>query len=351
MLRFKGSYHSLVRYHCCLLNKIKKALFLKNESNLGYTTQPVASDHYIASMRSDNTKNSSKGEKLAQRLSRILAKLHQGDHIDKHQLAHEHGVCVRTIERDLGERLLGIAERNPADNWQLTYAARSTIPAKHLHGYARLSGTEHLFPDSGLSYLLEQLNTPGSRRATQVQAVPHEDLNGTRTFTVLQAAIENGNPCRFIYKGKPRNAQPYRLIHKNGIWYLAAEESEHLKNFSVALIDKLEVDETKYFIPNPAHADYIDAKDDVWFTTDTTEVLLRVAPEVAHYFSRRQLLPHQLQRADSDGSLLVTTKINHINQLLPVVRYWLPHVRIINPVEWQEKLVQGLKQAIQMWES
>jgi predicted DNA-binding transcriptional regulator YafY len=85
-------------------------------------------------MPSTKTTNISKGEKLAQRLSRILARLHQGERIDKHQLAQEHGVDVRTIERDLAERLLGIAERNPDGLLQLTHAARGTIPIKHLHG-------------------------------------------------------------------------------------------------------------------------------------------------------------------------------------------------------------------------
>ena len=71
---------------------------------------------------------SAKGEKLAQRLSHILALLHQSDTIDKHQLAQAFSVDVRTIERDLGERLHGIAERGLEGRWQLAHAARSTIP-------------------------------------------------------------------------------------------------------------------------------------------------------------------------------------------------------------------------------
>lgn len=183
-----------------------------------------------------------------------------------------------------------------------------------------------------------------------VQPAPSEDLRAQAPhFARLQAAIEQRRPCHFTYKGKPRHAQPYRLIHKNGVWYLAAEEGERLKNFSVALVEGLEVDETLRFAPKRAHQDYINAKDDVWFTESTTEVLLRVAPEVAHYFSRRPLLPRQQQRMDSDGSLLVTTHINHINQLLPVVRYWLPNVRIVRPVEWHEALVEELTQALAQW--
>ncbi len=291
-----------------------------------------------------------KGEKLAQRLSGILARLHQGETLDKHQLVQQFDVDVRTIERDLNQRLQGIAERNADGLWQLTQSWRATIPASHLHGYARLTGSEHFFPDTSLSYLLTQLQTPEPRRATRVQPTPHEDLGAHGPlFAQLQAAIAQHHACRFTYKAKPRHAHPYRLIHKTGVWYLAAEEAGRLKNFSVALIEGLQVDETSHFTPQHAHQDYINAKDDVWFTERTTEVLLRVAPEVAHYFTRRALLPRQQQRADSDGSLLVTAHINHINQLLPVVRYWLPHVRIVKPVEWHEALVEGLRATLQKW--
>lgn len=294
--------------------------------------------------------SASKGEKLAQRLSHILARLHQGDAVDKHQLAKDFQVDVRTIERDLGERLCGIIERSADGKWQLTHTARSSIPAKHLHDYARMSRTEHLFPDNSLPYLLEQLHTPEQQRTTHVQAIAHEDLRPrTQEFVQLQAAIEQKHPCSFSYKGKARNLQPYKLIHKNGVWYLAAEEGANLKNFCVALIEGLHVDENSHFAPKRAHKEYIDAKDDVWFTEDTTEVLLRVAPQVAHYFIRRPLLPQQQQRQDSNGSLLVTTHINHIDQLLPVVRYWLPHVRIVQPLDWQEELQASLQAALTQW--
>lgn len=295
-----------------------------------------------------------KGEKLAHRLAQILALLHQNDVLDKHQLAKAFSVDVRTIERDLGERLQGIAERSTEGRWQLVRSARSTVPVQHLRDYARLTGTEHLFPDPSLRYLLEQLETPEPQRSTQVQPTQQEDLatqnpHAAQVFALLQNAIKQRHECQFTYKAKVRHAQPYRLIHKNGVWYLSAVEGERLKNFSVALISALTVADNHPFTPDPAHQEYINAKDDVWFTESTTEVLLRVAPEVAHYFTRRALLPRQQQHADTDGSLLVTTHINHPSQLLPVVRYWLPHVRIVQPVAWHETVIEELRQALALW--
>lgn len=220
---------------------------------------------------STHRRASAKGEKYAQRLSHILALLHQNDTIDKHQLAQAFNVDVRTIERDLGERLRGIAERGPEGRWQLAHAARSTIPTRHLHDYARLAGTEHLFPDASLRYLLEQLETPAPERAIQVQATAQEDLRAqgphtTHVFVQLQNAIVQRYECQFAYKAKPRHAQPYRLIHKNGVWYLAAMEGGLLKNFSVALITELAVDEASRFTPDPAHQNYINRR---WWCGNT----------------------------------------------------------------------------------
>ena len=62
-----------------------------------------------ATSASSTSSTKAKGEKLAWRLSHILARLHHGDVIDKHQLAQDFEVDVRTIERDLGERLKGIS--------------------------------------------------------------------------------------------------------------------------------------------------------------------------------------------------------------------------------------------------
>ena len=297
------------------------------------------------------TTEARKGEKLAHRSSGILAALHQGDMLDKHQLAQSFGVDVRTIERDLGERLQGIAVRT-AEGQQLYRHASSTIPTRRLHDYAQLAGTDRLFPDDSLRYLLTQLDTPAPERPVHVQPVPQEDLRPQgRQFAQLEDAVRRHHACRFHYKGKPRQALPYRLIHKHGVWYLAAEEAGRLKNFSVARIEALEVDEASRFTPNPAHYEYINRKEDVWFAQESTEVRLRVSPEMAHYFSRRPLLPEQQQYADEDGSLIVTARIDHINQLLPVVRYWLPHVRIVQPAQWHEELMAGMQDALTNWKS
>lgn len=58
-----------------------------------------------------------KGEKIAQLLSRIVARLRESDHIVKYRLAEE---------------------QKADGHWRLTQSARSTIQIKHLQGNAKL---------------------------------------------------------------------------------------------------------------------------------------------------------------------------------------------------------------------
>ena len=294
-----------------------------------------------------------KGQKLAQRITHILALLYQGDTIDKHQLAEQFGVAVRTIERDLGERLAGIIEPTDGGGWQLRPEHRASIPATHLGSYARMAGVQHVFPDRSLPWLIRQLETPADARGLQVQPAPEEDIAAPH-FAALQAACQQHRPCRFTYSGKAREVQPYRLIHKGGAWYLAAFEPsadlDHPKAFSLARIKALRVDDGTTFRPEQRHLDYLASQSDIWFTASATRVMLRVAAPVAHYFRQRELLPQQAAQESEGGSLIVTASIHHPTQLLPVVRYWMPHVRIIEPRAWEQTLIAELRQTLAAWE-
>ena len=141
---------------------------------------------------------------------------------------------MRTIERDLHQRLHGIAQRNEQGQWQLTHRGCGVMPLDYLERYAELAGIAHLLPDESLDYLLAQLDTPAPQRGLQVHPTPGEDLSPLRSdFATLQTAVQQRTACTFLYKNKPRQVHPYRLANHSGIWYLTAYEpaSDKVKNF------------------------------------------------------------------------------------------------------------------------
>ena len=45
-----------------------------------------------------------------------------------------------------------------------------------------------------------------------------------------------------------------------------------------------------------------------------------------------------------DGGLLLSSRIAHVTQILPLVRYWIPHLKIVNPESLQDEVGKGLKE-------
>jgi hypothetical protein len=42
--------------------------------------------------------------------------------------------------------------------------------------------------------------------------------------------------------------------------------------------------------------------------------------------------------------LIVSAKVGHINQVIPIVRYWIPHIRIISPDGLQVEMEKELRE-------
>ena len=60
---------------------------------------------------------------------------------------------------------------------------------------------------------------------------------------------------------------------------------------------------------------------------------------MAGYFKRRKLIANQIiEKELEDGGLIISAKVGHTNQVVPIVRYWIPHVRIISPEGLQAEM-------------
>lgn len=159
-------------------------------------------------------------------------------------------------------------------------------------------------------------------------------------FGVNLRTIQRDLNERFAYA----SVSPYKLLNLKGIWYLAALDGDKLKTFSFAKIEKLKLLDATF-----AWSKEVDIKlateDGIWFTETQHEVVLKVSADVAGYFKRRKLIANQvIEKKLADGDLLISAKVGHPNQVLPIVRYWIPHIRIISPEAWQQDLEQGLSE-------
>jgi len=286
---------------------------------------------------------------IAYRLSQILIKLNQAEKLDPEDLAQEFGVHVRTIQRDLRVRLAYLPLTKIQGRYQLSPAYLGKLNYNDIERFAALAGVKGLFP----SLSAESLRSIFDKAIAVpwlVKGHHYEDLSERQPiFRQLEAAVMESRLLDFemVVAGVPKAYKavaPYRLLNLKGIWYLAAVAQGKYKTFGIGKMLRVVVTESS-FHKDPALEITIAKQEGAWHSEDSHEVMLSVAAPVASYFKRRQLVPNQIVKLESsDGSLQISTTVGHPTQILPIVRYWLPHIRIVYPAPWQESLERGLEE-------
>ena len=88
----------------------------------------------------------------------------------------------------------------------------------------------------------------------------------------------------------------------------------------------------------------MDSEDGIFLSEQSIEIVLKVDKAVADYFKRRKLIANQvIEKELADGSLIVSAKVGHENQVLPIVRYWIPNIQIISPGGLQQEFEGTLR--------
>ena len=281
---------------------------------------------------------------IATRLAQILNKFNSGERLSIENLVEEFGVTKRTIQRDLNERLSYLPIKKENNLYYLEEYYLGKLNFNDMKNFAALSGIRELFPTLQDDFLKNILDNT-INQAYMVKGHNYEDLsNKTDTFLQIESAILNHKAIKFTYKDKHREIKPYKLINSKGIWYLAGVEDDTLKTFSFNKITKLSTTDIKFEVDNKV-IETIKDEDNIWFSSKQIEVVLNVDKSVAGYFSRRDILPNQnIVKELADGGLLVSTKVAFDEEILKLVRYWVPNVKIVSPIYLQEKLEDGLKE-------
>ena len=61
-------------------------------------------------------------------------------------------------------------------------------------------------------------------------------------------------------------------------------------------------------------------------------------------FLHRKLIGGQtIEKELEDGGLIISGKVAHPNQILPIVRQWIPHIRIISPEGLQVEMEREIR--------
>jgi len=288
-------------------------------------------------------------DSLARRLTVILRRLNEGQKLVPQALAAEFGVHLRTIQRDLSERFdflelekveggyvlpaayLGRLAPMQADRGWMT-AAHGALPSRHgdlMREWLRSLLDEGALMVNGL--LFESFGHERQRMMRQLdQAIRHDrviDLDGQMAQgpVTLEAA------------------HPYRCLRHLHAWCLALVHEGQPQLLPLERLLLVSV-RNESFVRDPVLDRRWREGADEGRSGPPTEVVLEVGKPIAHHFLRRKLIAAQtVQKHLKDGGLIVSGRLDDPDQILPVVRYWMPNMRIVRPRKLQITLEQEMR--------
>lgn len=280
-------------------------------------------------------------DKLSTRLSQILIKFNNGDRVTIEDLAEEFGVSKRTIERDFVRfSYLPIIKENK--EYYLENLAIGKLNFDDIKNFAIFSGVKSLFPSLTKQFLAEII-TDKINKAFLVSNSGFEDIEKKQEiFYNLTSAICDQKIINFFYNDKARVIKPYKLINTNGIWYLNATENEDIKTYTFSKIKSLKVTDEK-FIQNINILKEIEKNEINFLSSITKEVHLEIDNSAKEYFLRKKVLSNMKIIDQTNEYFIVSTNVAFDDEILNIVKQWIPYIRIVYPLELQNKLQDTLK--------
>jgi predicted DNA-binding transcriptional regulator YafY len=287
--------------------------------------------------------------KSSQRLAKILARLYAGEVLSMRELAEEFDTSLRTIQRDVNERLAEFPIRKEGERFfvDIGQIDRNLDPEE----VAVLELLDEMSRKQGSAFYTRA--HPLLARLRQSAANPFyakldmEDI-GPRLHeaVMIERAIKESRVVRCRYRMEEGSftieIHPLKIANFEGYWYVIARDarSERVKKYLLRKISEVEIlDEG--FERSEALEEQIRNAANVWFepANEPTEVRLFIDGEVARYFRLKPIAPSQtIIGEDADGSIEVLLRITHPMEIVPIVKYWLPHIRILEPLELEERI-------------
>ena len=296
-------------------------------------------------------------DKILTRLTFILSKLNDGESLSVKALAEEFNTSDRTIQRDFNERLVSFPIYQENKKWKMR------------DGF-RVEKTKSLEDEIVLDIIEKITEGIGGKFATKshqlLSKIKNQDYNPiyaklniediTDKFgeiQVIENAIKEKTEIECSYDDERHDVykttlQPLKIANYEGFWYLIALRKETLQKYYLKNVSNVKATQTK-FIADAKLESVLENSISIWFQKDVEpfEVKIYADKIAAKYFQRRPLPTQSVETLSQDGSMEFVVKVTHEMEILPIIKYWLPHLRVIEPQWVQDMIDEDLKGYLQ----
>ncbi len=286
------------------------------------------------------------------RINQVYAMLKNNVHgMTIAELAKELDVSTKTIQRDLYEVLKGLGAVKEGRNWKIDpKLANDDLNTNErlilgiLDEMAKSAGKIfYSKAHSLLTQITQQLEHP---IFANVNGEYLEEKN-IELFENIEKAIKEKNEIKFDYEKYNFHVKPLKLAFFDGFWYLLAlhihNNKETFKKYHLKTIRNVQALNKTFEIPALVE-ERLKYANSVWFNLDEQFVVrLFIDKEIKKYFERKPLRGQTIIGEDKDGSIEIEIKISNTMEILPLILYYIPYIKVLEP----QSLADEIKDRVQ----
>ena len=292
-------------------------------------------------------------DKALTRLRIILQRLNDGEALSVKELAEEFGVCVRTIQRDFNEKLVvsyPIFQENK--KWKMQDGFKIE-KIRNIEDKIVLDIIERITDGIGGKFAMKSKNLLSKIKNDEYNPIYTklniEDISDRLAdVNVLENAIKNKREieCHYI-KNQERyttTIEPLKIVNFEGFWYLIALRNNKIRKYYLKSLSNIKLTEKRFKVDTKIDR-LLNDSISIWFNQDNEpfEVKLFATKEASKYFQRRKLPTQTILSLNQDGTMEFTLKITHEMEILPLIKYWIPHLHLLEPLWLREEIKSDLE--------
>lgn len=287
------------------------------------------------------------------RLVLILTKLSNDDRPTLNELCEEFNVGLRTIQRDIYERLIYFPIEKDTSG-QLKFIEGFTLNRSALDNeemlllYLSMSHVKSISShfESKIDNIFSKLLHPNFTSPYFIKTKSSEKIDiKSSLIKKIEEAIKNQIISEVAQSNLIVVIKPYKITNIDGIWYLFARDmkDEKVKTYLLSNIENFKLTKKTFELKTDVD-DVLSNVHSAWFEDGNKfDVVVNVKANIAQYFKLKKFIPTQeILHENTNGSLIVKFEVSHLEDIDNILKAWLPDIEVIEPVEYKEKIYNEL---------
>jgi predicted DNA-binding transcriptional regulator YafY len=252
--------------------------------------------------------------------------------------------CYKAVTKSLFENFL--------DHRTLSLVVQSFAIAQHSNFF------DNLHIDEADKKLLEN-KMREKEKIYSFKNRPLENINNNeKIFQSLEEAIKFKKKIKLIYeKDREFNIKPYKILFLDENFYLASEVIDEKFLFSTFRISKIKevILNSETFHKNPQIENFIKemqtslARYTENYHEHLIEVIVEIDREKANYFKvKKHLSSQEIVSKKANGALQLSYKVTQFAEITPIIKKWLPHMKVVSPKKLKDQIDKELRLFLEM---